>query len=255
MKKGIIYYTDNRIPESMAQMVREQMEIRGLSIISVSLKPINFGENIVLNLSPSVLTMFTQILTGLEASSADIVFLAEHDVFYHPSHFDFFPMEDDVYYFNANNWRWKFPIDHFITYDHLTSLSGICACRKLLLNHYRRRMAWIAKKGYEDGRDPNWARKMGYEPGKLRRRGGFMDEKTEEWRSAFPNIDIRHKRTLTPPKVTLDSFRHLPTNWQEATFDQIPGWNHLSFRDLLEMVNLGSRASHTEKEVHSPLPV
>lgn len=249
MKKEIIYYTDNKIPESMATAVKNQIAKSNLPIISVSLKPIDFGINFVLDLEPSVISMFTQILTGLEASDADIVFLTEHDVLYHPCHFDFIPQAGDIYYFNANNWRWKYPVDYFITYDHLTSLSGICASRGLLLNHYRRRMDWIAKQGYEDGRDPNWARKMGYEPGKLRRRGGFMDEKTAEWRSAFPNIDIRHKRTITPPKVTLDSFKHLPSNWREVMFDEVPGWEHLNFQDLKDIVD-GTGTSHIEAQVH-----
>jgi hypothetical protein len=70
---------------------------------------------------------------------------------------------------------------------------------------------------------------MGYEPGKKRRRGGFMDEEISFWQSPYPLIDIRHKRTLTPPKVTLDSFRHPPKRWEETTFERIQGWEPCDF--------------------------
>ena len=227
--KGAIYYTHNVLDgHVIMSMCQEQIKKSFTGeIISVSLKPINFGKNIVLPLTSSVMTMFNQILTGLEHSTADIIFLLEHDVLYHKSHFDFVPPRDDTYYYNTNVWRWKYPTDYFITYDNLASLSGLCANRKLLLNHYRKRLELISDRGWEDGRDPGWARKIGYEPGKAKRRGGFMDENREEWRSEYPNIDIRHKRCLTPPKVTLDSFKHPPTNWQETTFENIKGWNSL----------------------------
>jgi hypothetical protein len=227
MKKytEIIYYTNNKLDKKIMEIVQAQLLKMNIPIINISLSPMNFGTNIVLNLSPSVITMFKQILTGLNSSTADYVFFTEHDVLYHPSHFDFVPSRDDVYYFNTNVWRWKYPEDYFITYDHLISLSGICANRLLLKRHYEKRLAHIESRGWEDGRDPNWARKIGYEPGKPRRKGGFLDEKTDERKSLFPNIDIRHKRTITPPKVTLDSFRHLPTNWQQTTMNNISGWN------------------------------
>lgn len=226
LSKNIIYYTDNRLPEHIMSAVQKTIEMAGLPIVCVSLKPLDFGDiRIVSELQPSVITMFRQILSGLSASDGDIVFFAEHDVLYNISHWDFVPLRDDTYYYNTNVWRWDYPRNRFITYDSLRSLSGICAYRKLLLNHYKKRIAHIEAMGFEDGRDPNWARKMGYEPGKAVRRGGFMDEQVEEWKSPFPNIDIRHKRTITPPKVTLDSFRHQPDGWLETTMSEIEGWN------------------------------
>jgi hypothetical protein len=224
--KGCVYYTDNRLDARLLAICQAQLaRAFGGEIVSVSLAPLAFGQNTVLARQPSAVTLFTQILTGLEKSSADVVFLTEHDVLYHPSHFDFEPPNPLIYYYNVNNWRWDYPRDRAITYDGLRSLSGLCAYRSLLLDHYRRRLRLIEQNGWEDGRDPGWARKIGYEPGKKRKRGGFADELMEDWRSEFPNVDIRHNRTLTPPKVTLESFRHPPVNWQETTLDQIPGWN------------------------------
>ena len=46
-------------------------------------------------------------------------------------------------------------------------------------------------------------------------------EKVGEWKSKYSNIDIRHRKTLTPIKMTLKSFRHKPTGWKESTIDKI----------------------------------
>jgi hypothetical protein len=236
MDKGIIYYTDNRIDEPIIPIVQKYILKANLPIVSVSLRPINFGQNIVLEgLFRSYPTMVKQILTALEVSTAEYVFFCEHDVLYHPSHFDFIPSRDDIYYYNINNWRWDYPKDRAIQYDGLTSLSMLCANRQLALNHYKLRQQKIEEWGWDKvrSREPRWARRMGYEPGtKKRRKGGITDEDSETRRSEYPNIDIRHGKTFSQPKTTLDSFIHQPTGWKETTLDQIPGWN------LKELFNL-----------------
>lgn len=236
MTKGIIYYTDNRLGEPIFSLVQKKLLDSNLPIISISLKPIDFGENIVLNLSPSFVTMTKQIIKSLEASKSDHVFFCEHDVLYPLSHFDFTPQRNDIFYYNANVWRWKYPEDLAITYDRLISLSYLCVNRKFALDHYRKRMVKIGEMNWErDTRhEPEWARKWGYEPGtKKVKRGGFSDDDFETWRSQDPIIDIRHGKTFSQSKVTLDSFIHEPTNWKEIQLDMIPGWNLKKMFELM----------------------
>ncbi len=235
MNKGIIYYTDNRVSEPIFSLVQTQLIASKLPIVSVSLKPITFGENIVLNLQPGYLSMITQIMKSLEKSEADYVFFCEHDVLYPLSHFEFNPKADNIFYYNANIWRWKYPEDLLITYDRLICLSGLCVNRKFALNHYQERLQKIKELELKVGksREPLWARRWGYEPGtKKTKRGGFSDDNFETWYSAEPIIDIRHGRTFSQSKVTLDSFIHQPYNWRENSLDQVPGWN------LKELFNL-----------------
>lgn len=230
MNRGIIYYTSHRVNEVIMKTVQSRIAQSGLPIVSVSLKPIDFGENIVIDGEPGARTLARQILAGLEEIQADVVFFCEHDVLYHPSHFEFSPLRADAYFYNTNVWRWIYPTEQLISYDHLVSTSGLCASRGLLLNHYRKRMELIERKEWENGRNPKWARCIGYEPGKPRRKGGFMDEAVDEWKSTYPNIDIRHRKTMTPAKVTLESFIHKPGNWRETTLDKIEGWEPWNFR-------------------------
>jgi hypothetical protein len=215
--KSIIYYTNNRIDEKIMKMTQELILKAGLPIVSCSLRPIDFGKNIVLNLERGVHTMYKQILTALEASEADYIFFCEHDVLYHPTHFDFTTTRDDVFYYNTNVWRWDWGGTKIITYDHLVSVSGMCVNRLKAIEHYRKRLETIVKKGYDKlpSHNPAWARAMGYEPGKK------TGELIEEWKAEQPNIDIRHGRTITPIKMTLDSFTHQPTGWKESTIDQL----------------------------------
>lgn len=229
--KGIIYYSDLRPHASILNACQEQLlkASGGIPIVSVTLKPINFGRNIVLeNRQRSLPTMLKQIVMGLEALDTDVVFFTEHDVLYSPSHFDFTPPTDNVFYYNLNNWRWFITEDFAITYDGLHSLSGLCCNRKLALDHFKRRLDYVEAKGWdkERSREPRWGRVMGYEPGtKPRRRGGFSDDTFETWMSPQCNVDIRHKNTFSAPKVRLEDFKHKPNNWKQIHRDEIPDWN------------------------------
>ena len=227
MNKGVIYYTDNKLGEPIFTIVQKQISKAGLPITSVSLKPIDFGNNEVFDGIPSYLTMIEQITSCLERSTATYVFFCEHDVLYPKSHFDFTPPKEDIFFYNSHVWRWKYLSNTVIGYDRLISLSSLCANKNFVLDHYKKRLKKIEKMGDEkNGRDPYWARKWGYEPGtKKRRRGGFSDDDFETWRSKYSIIDIRHPQTFSPTKVTLKEFRYQPTGWKEMSIDDIPGWN------------------------------
>lgn len=230
MTKGIVFYTDNRIDKTKIFKESQKTILNaGLPISSCSLKPINFGSNVVLmGRERSYPTMCEQILTALKESDADYVFFTEHDCLYNISHFEFTPPRDDVYYYNINNWRWRYPTDIAINYSGLTSLSQLCCNRELAIKHYQLRLKIIEEQGLDKirSREPRWARRFGYEPGtKKRRRGGVTDEEHETWKSEFPNIDIRHGRTFSQPKTTLDSFIHPPSDWSEKSIHDIEGWN------------------------------
>lgn len=235
MTKGIIYYTNNRLDEPIFSTVQKQIANSGLPIVSVSHTPLNFGKNFVLNEPSGIVTMIKQIEFALRKSDVDYVFFCEHDVLYPNSHFEFTPTRDDMFYYNSHVYRWDYPKDRLITYHRLISLSGLCVNRKFAHDHYKKRLTKMYENEFDKdtSREPLWARKWGYEPGtKKIRRGGFSDDDFETWESRLPIIDIRHKKTFSPPKTKLDDFTHLPENWNEITRDEVPGWN------LKKMFNL-----------------
>lgn len=173
------------------------------------------------------LSMFHQILDCLERSKETYVFFCEHDVLYHPSHFEFTPPTDDTFYYNVNVWRWEYYTERVITYDHHASVSGLCVNRELAITFYKKRLHIIYEKGYDKiptFGNPVWARSMGYEPGKANRLGEHA--KKDEWMSSFPNIDIRHTRSMTAPKLQYSDFVKKPENWKEGSINNLPGWDN-----------------------------
>lgn len=219
--KGILYYTDNQLNIKLAKKCREYIKKSGLPITSVSLKPLtDFGKNIHFKGESGVLTMFKQILTGLEAMTEDIVFFCEHDVLYHLSHFDFIPEKKDVFYYNENSWRIR--NDGFAIYFDHDSTSQLCAYRKLLIKEYKERVRKVEKEGFHHN---------GYEPGtRSIKRGGFSDSKAKRWRSKYPNLDIRHSNNMTKNRWKQSEFKDKTTcqNWKESVLSEIPGWNNLN---------------------------
>jgi len=218
--KGVVYYTDNQIdPQMMLACQRQILKgIKEKHIISVSLQPIDFGTNIHLPLERGYLTMFKQILAGLEASTADVIFFCEHDILYHPSHFDFVPPRKDAFYYNLNVWKVRAGDGHALRVDDCKQTSGLCAWRELLLEHYRKRVERVERDGFD--------RNMGFEPGTHNPPRGIDNYGAESYVSRYPNIDIRHDRNLTPNRWNRDQFRNqrYTIGWTEA--DEVPGWGN-----------------------------
>jgi hypothetical protein len=230
MKVGGIYYTTNRLDPVIwgACLKNLKSVFPEENVVSVSLEPMSLGKNFVFGGQPSYPTYLRQIRMALDKSDADYVFFLEHDVLYHPSHFDFVPERDDIYYYNVHNYRWRWDTDVAITYDGLSSLSGLCVNRQTALNHYNYRISVMEEQGLEEdrAREPRWARRFGYEPGtKPTRRGGLTDEEHIKRHSLYPNIDIRHRGTFSKPKTFRHEFHHFPETFREVNVFEIEGWN------------------------------
>lgn len=221
-KKGIVYYTHNVGDEALLKACRRQIA-RGMKekhIVSMSSLPIEFGNNIVF---PRVkasgwLDIFSKIIVGLENSKADIIFFTEHDVFYHPKHFDFIPPRKDMYYYNTNVWRVRSNDGFALRVNGLRQLSGLVAYRDLLLKHYEERIKKIVKSGFSFD--------MGFEPGTHGREARVDDIKAQNYEAVFPNIDIRHETNATASRWTKEEFRNqkYTEGWTESHFTKIPGW-------------------------------
>lgn len=219
--KGVIYYTDNRLNVKLAKAVQKQIASSGLPIVSASLKPMTFGKNIHLPLKRGYLTMFKQILAALEAIDTDVVFFCEHDVLYHPSHFEFTPAKDDVYYYNTNVWKLRLDDGFAYRVDDCRQLSGLCANRELLIKHYKERIRRVEAEGFSV--------RMGFEPGTHNRAERVDDYKSERWESEDPNVDICHDSNLTPNRWSPKDFRNkfYTEGWRESTINEIPGWDRI----------------------------
>lgn len=229
--KGIIFYTDNQMNVKVAHKVQKQLMKMGLPIVSTSLKPMpKMGHNIHVPLQRGYLTMFKQQLAALEASKADIIFFCEHDVLYHPSHFEFTPPRKDTFYYNINVWKVNNTNGHFVRVNVAQQVSGLCAYRELLITEYRNRVNRLEREG-------RFERGWGFEPGtKGLARGGFSNNLAINWESGAPNIDIRGDWNLTQTRWSPTAYRNPihALGWQEA--DGILGWPYKNYFDILNSI-------------------
>ena len=243
--KGMIYYTHNELDEKIAKPVRDNLEKiskdKKVNITCASLKKMDFGGKQIRFPShkKGYLTMFRQIVGALENSTDDIIFFTEHDVLYHPSHFDFDPPDKDTFYYNQNVWLLRLTDGHALHYD-VNQLSGLCGHKHALLVHFKERHK-MAEEEYKkleqqykdkDELERNfnkWVRHCGFEPfthGRIKWKNQF---KCDTWKSEFPNIDIKHGANATGARWKKDQYKnqHLLINWQE-TDDEISGWGKTS---------------------------
>ena len=224
----ILYYSDNKLDKTLLGIfVKKCILQAGLPIISVTLKPINFGRNIHYKGRRGQRTMIKQIRRGLKNSEANHIFICEHDVLYHRSHFKFKPPKDNVYYYNNNVIKYKPSINKAISYD-CKWFSQCVANRKLLLQHFNKKLELI-----EQGK-----RAWGFEPGTGQSKK--IDRyKTESFESEIPNIDIRHGKNFTGSgRMRQEEFRNKNTcqNWKEYNVKDIPYWklggeNEFEYKD------------------------
>jgi hypothetical protein len=227
--KGVLYYTDNRLAEPLFTGCQKQI-LKGIKekhIVSVSLKPIKFGQNHVLELEPGYLTMARQILLGLEALKCDIVYFCEHDVLYHPSHFALLPDNTDKYFYNNNVWEVRVSDGHSLYHDNNRKLSQLIGYREFLIEHYRKRaeLLELATNQMDESEYNRYVRQMGFEPGTHNREERVDDYKYSDLRSEVANLDLRHDTNLTSNRWSKDQFRNdkYTQGWVES--ESVPGWN------------------------------
>lgn len=211
--KGIVYYTDNVPNERFLKIVRTHLKKASgnIPIIWVSQRHIDEFPNIVLTgIDRSHRSMCLQILTGVQNIDADVIYFAEHDVLYHPSHFDFIPPRENCFYYNINRW-WLCAETGIASYrNKSSSLSQLVAYRELLKFNYTQRNDL-----YENG--INVRKHGGTEPGKVKTRY-LKHFKAKTFSSEWPNVDIRHDRNYTK------SNRFKKEDPDYTFSDSIPGW-------------------------------
>lgn len=106
MKKAtIIYYTSNREDPKFEKRIQENIlnASKGLPIICVSQKPVDFGINIsVGDVGVSGFNMFRQVQIACEHAATPFVISAEADCLYPPDYFEFIPPRLDACYRTSN---------------------------------------------------------------------------------------------------------------------------------------------------------
>lgn len=213
-----IFYTANKINESFAVKVRQQLvkALGGSPIISVSHKKMNFGKNLVVNLPHSHLSIYRQALIGSKLASTRFIALCEDDILYSPEHFKYRPNKGKFAY-NVGAWNlqtWGEPVFSQKLGGRI-NLNGLICERELFIEAMEERFAkWPDESKIELG---NWA-----EPGKYEKNLGVTIRDIDKFYTNPPNIVFSHETAL--------SFQNLGKRKKlgEIRATEIPIWGKAS---------------------------
>ena len=98
----LVYITSNRENEYFESKIIETMKesINGLPVVSVSQKPIDFGENICLgDIGAKEENILKQLIIGAKAADTKFITIGQSDFLYPKEFFEFVPPRDDTFYY------------------------------------------------------------------------------------------------------------------------------------------------------------
>ena len=190
----IVYYTANVIPDHFMEFTKSELiksaKLAGdLPIVSVSHKPMDLGENIVVDLERHTVNIYKQVLIGAKAAKTKYVVMAEDDALYSPDHFMHRPT-DGVFAYNFTAWgiyTWVKPAVYSHKARHV--MWAMMCERQLLIDALELRFA-----KYPDIHEVplrSWS-----EPGKYERHLGLPELKMEDFYTVNPIIVFSHETAI-----------------------------------------------------------
>lgn len=223
-EKTIIYLTDGSLDEALATRVREILvrEAGAIPIVSVSQRPVDLGRNVCLGeIGRSWMSLYSQILAGIDACDTPYIGIAEHDCLYSHEHLAWTPPSDGVFFYNFNCWLVQWGGNHpeldgmYSYWPKRYALSQL-VCRKELLKQSTEEVMNLLQMGFETKKGMRWYGEPGlardtykaYEaavsdkPIQLQRylKDYLTKYTSEPFKTEIPNLDIRHGSNFTGPK-------------------------------------------------------
>ena len=189
----VIYYTANLINDRFAQNVRRELSraIGELPLISLSKKPINFGQNIVDELPErSITNVYKALLNGAKTAKTKYIALAEDDTLYPDEHFQAYLPGKDTFAYNMTRWNiytWSKP--PFFSLQPRRILASLIAPRELFIEAIEERFAKHPQRIPE-----KWMGEPGR--GKYEGRLGVTMRNSEEFFTYNPLVVFSHPESM-----------------------------------------------------------
>lgn len=185
----LLYYTANRIDEFFANNIRHhllQLLEGKYPIISVSQKPLDFGENICVgDIGYSTVNVYKQILAGAKLVKTKYIGCCEDDTLYNMEHFRY-RHSTEAFVYNSNNYR----VLHNC-FCHKRNRKGMYSCivpTELLIKTLEYRFSVY----------PNGHGSMGFgEPGRFERYTGLPPVPHTGFYTSIPILTFSHRPSLS----------------------------------------------------------
>lgn len=192
----VIYLTASEIKESFAEYQRKILleAVGDRPLISISRKPLDFGQNILDDGQRCYSNIYRQMLRAAKIATTPFMAVAEDDVLYPKEHFDFFRPEKDTFAYNQSRWAlftWGEP-----TYNwrNRKSNCSLIAPRELMIEALEERFA-----KYPDGTPPEKTGELGR--WRVEKQLGLTLRKSAEVFSKVPIIQINHESATEQRQV------------------------------------------------------
>lgn len=214
----VVYTTDSVVNPVLANGVRKRLKkvVGPIPIISVSQEPCDFGKNIVIGTQPRCYrSIYDSLMRGLqEVPDEAIVYVCEHDVFYHPSHFAFLPPEKNTMYFNINRYYYHLNCDNFAHARGRRAMSQCVGYKEAIVKHCQERIDSI--KNDDNGIELSILKWDDWEE--------QTNVKCVNFESNRPNVDILHDSNFTPRGDWKRKYLRGEITPQHKAVWDLPGW-------------------------------
>lgn len=219
MNKTIIYLTDNSLREDIMLICKNELifAAQDIPIISVSQKPVDLGKNICVGeIGRSWISLYSQILAGLNEVKTDYVCIAEHDCLYTFEHLQWTPPSNDIFFYNENCWFVQYETGEYSFIEKRRAQSQLICHKNLLQSAITEILellqnGLVVKKGMryygEPGQPFDTHKKfLEAQPGRPDHLQQalilyFRKYTSELFTTEYPNLDIRYGGNFTGGKT------------------------------------------------------
>lgn len=191
---SILYYTANKEPEYFMKRIQDKLRetVGDTRIISVSQKPMEFGDNLCIGeVGMSLYNLYKQVLVAVREATTPYVAIAEDDTIYSKEHFEYRPQ---TIAYDLNKWSiftWRPTV--FSKRRDRRVMSMCTAPREMLLNTLEERyrkypcIESIPERIYKY----YWG-----EPGRFEDHLGISKVQTEKWECPIPSVTFFTEESL-----------------------------------------------------------
>jgi len=243
--RTLLYLSDNSLEPSISDFCKRMLvrAAEGLPIVSVSQKPMDLGRNVCVGeIGRSWVSIYRQILAGLEVVDTEWVCLIEHDCLYTSEHLHYQPPDPMTFYYNANHWLLQWHGNHPEMEGMYSYWPRRVACSQLICTRERLTASTSEildliyaglqlKGGFRWHGEPGTVDNKAYQAAVLAGSGSsaqwhrpltvyLTKYRSEFFRTEQPNLDCRHGSNFSGPR-----------RGKHRTFDLAP-WG--KFADLWE---------------------
>ena len=184
----VVMLTANKVPLKWAQYHKEVLieNSQGASIITVSYKPLDWGDQNFIQTEYSMPNIYRQCLYAAQAAKTEFIAMIDDDCLHPKQHFEFRPI-DPGFYYNLNRWHlFTWSKEPFYFHKPLCGNGNMIAKRSYIIEALEARVKF----------DPLLRGRLGTELGLNHKNQRFDKLPAIEFRTKSPTVAFYHEGSI-----------------------------------------------------------